>query len=77
MAMKREYYTSIIRIKGSKSHHMVPVKSDEPMDTMDFIEVSKVLSRIYVGVPLQKGDIICSNILNTGINIIVTKTIDS
>ncbi|SFN91593.1 DUF1667 domain-containing protein [Proteiniclasticum ruminis] len=75
--MKKEYYTSIIRIKGSKTHHMVPVKSDQPMERDIFIEVSKVLSRIYVGVPLERGDIICSNILNTGVNIIVTKTIES
>ena len=75
--MKSEYYTSVIRIKGSENHAMVPVKSDQPIDRSHFIEISKVLSRIYVGVPLDRGDIICSNILNTGVNIIVTKTIES
>ncbi|HSL86065.1 MAG TPA: DUF1667 domain-containing protein [Bacteroidales bacterium] len=75
--MKIEYYTSVVRIKGSKTHNMVPVKSDRPMDRSHFIDVSKVLSRIYVGAPLERGDIICSNILNTGVNIIVTKTVES
>ncbi|MFH5836705.1 DUF1667 domain-containing protein [Proteiniclasticum sp. C24MP] len=75
--MKSEYYTSVIRIKGSEHHAMVPVKSDQPIDRSHFIEISKVLSRIYVGVPLDRGDIICSNILNTGVNIIVTKSIES
>ena len=75
--MKEEYYTSVIRIKGSDYHHMVPVKSDKPIDQSHFIDISKVLSRIYVGVPLKKGDVICNNILNTGVNIVVTKTIDS
>ncbi len=75
--MKTEYYTSVIRIKGSNSHNMVPVKSDRPVDRSYFIDISKVLSRIYVGAPLTKGDIICSNILNIGVNIIVTKTVES
>lgn len=75
--MKSEYYTSVIRIKGSSTHNMVPVKSDRPVDRSYFISISKVLSRIYVGVPLERGDIICSNILNTGVNIIVTKSIES
>lgn len=75
--MKDEYYTSVVRIKGSDQHNMVPVKSDQPMDPRYFISISKVLSRIYVGVPLVRGDIICSNILNTGVNIVVTKTIES
>lgn len=75
--MKSEYYTSVVRIKGSESHSMVPVKSDQPIERSHFIDISKVLSRIYVGVPLTRGDIICSNILNTGVNIIVTKTIES
>jgi len=56
---------------------MVPVKSDRPVDRSYFIDISKVLSRIYVGAPLTKGDIICSNILNIGVNIIVTKTVES
>ncbi|MBR0576716.1 DUF1667 domain-containing protein [Proteiniclasticum sp. BAD-10] len=75
--MKKEYYTSVIRIKGSQNHSMVPVRSDEPVSHDRFIEISKVLSRIYVGVPLKRGDIICNNILNMGVNIIVTKSIDS
>lgn len=75
--IKEEYYTSVVRIKGSDQHNMVPVKSDHPMDPSYFIPISKVLSRIYVGVPLMRGDIICSNILNTGVNIVVTKTVES
>ncbi len=75
--MKDEYYTSVVRIKGSDQHNMVPVKSNQPMHPSYFIAISKVLSRIYVGVPLMRGDIICSNILNTGVNIVVTKTVES
>lgn len=73
----KEYYTSILRLKGSMRYRTVPVKSTQPMDRSLFIECSKVLARIYVGIPLQRGDVVCNNILNTGIDIIVTRTIDS
>ncbi|MBP1919604.1 CxxC motif-containing protein [Youngiibacter multivorans] len=73
--MEKEYYTSVIRLKGDPNVRMVPVKSTEPMETTLFIECSKVLSRVYAGTPVKKGDIICSNILNTGIDIIATKSV--
>ena len=40
-------------------------------------EFSKVLSRIYVSAPINIGDIICKNIMNTGTDIICTKKIDN
>ena len=40
-----------------------------------WIEFSKVLSRIYVSIPIKLGDIICKNILNTGVDIICTRNI--
>ena len=40
-----------------------------------WIQLSKVISRLYVSVPIKKGSIICKNILNTGLDIICTKDI--
>ena len=37
--------------------------------------LSKVLARIYVSVPIKSGDLICKNILNTGIDIVCTRDI--
>lgn len=73
--MRKEYYTSVIRIKGSPNIHMVPVKSTQPIDLDLFVECSKVLSRIYVSPPVRSGDIICSNILNSGVDIVATKNV--
>ena len=39
-------------------------------------EFSKVLGRIYVSSPINIGDIICRNILNTGVDIISTRKIE-
>lgn len=72
----QEVFTSLVRIKGNSKYRVVSVKSNKSVDRELFIEFSKVLSRIYVGVPINIGDIICSNILNTGIDIIATKKIN-
>jgi CxxC motif-containing protein len=66
--------TTLVRIKGAK-YNVVPVKSTNPIDKKLWIECSKALSRIYVGAPIEIGDIICKNILNTGVDIVCTKNI--
>lgn len=67
-------FTSVVRIKGSKQN-VVPVKSTKPINKNLLIECSKALSRIHVGMPIKCGDVICKNILNTGVDIICTKTV--
>ena len=59
--------TTLVRIKGSKLNNVVPVKSSKPIDKKLWIECSKALSRIHVGPPLKIGDVVCKNILNTGL----------
>ncbi|GAA0734413.1 DUF1667 domain-containing protein [Clostridium oceanicum] len=68
-------FTSLVRVKGGK-YNVVPVKSNKPMEKRLWIDCSKALSRVYVGVPIKIGDVICKNILNTGIDIICTKNIN-
>lgn len=71
----QDILTTLVRIKGS-NHTVVPVKSNKPLDKKIWIECSKALSRIYVGSPINQGDIICKNILNTGVDIVCTKNMN-
>lgn len=66
--------TTLVRIKGSR-YNVVPVKSTNLIDKKLWLECSKALSRIYVGAPVKVGDIVCKNILNTGVDIVCTKNI--
>lgn len=77
MAHEKEMgvFTSVVRVKGSEKLEVVPVKTSEPIDRELWIECSKALSRLRVGPPLRAGDILCKNILNTGIDIICTRTL--
>lgn len=66
-------FTSIVRVKGSKKYKVVSVKSSKEVDLNIWVELSKVLGRLYISTPVKVGDIICKNILNTGIDIICTR----
>lgn len=67
--------TTLVRIKGSKLN-VVSVKSNKPINRDLWIECSKALSRLYVGAPVKIGDIVCKNILNTGVDIVCTKNVE-
>lgn len=72
----KDIFTSLVRVKGNSKYNVVSVKSSKEVDISLWIELSKVLGRLYVSTPLKVGDIICKNILNTGIDIICTRDLD-
>ncbi|MCR6514875.1 MAG: DUF1667 domain-containing protein [Clostridium sp.] len=72
----KEIFTSVVRIKGDPNNKVVSVKSTEPVDISIWKELSKVIGRIYVSTPIKVGDLICKNIMNTGVDIVCTKTIE-
>lgn len=67
-------FTTLVRIKGAKCN-VVSVKSTLPIQKSMWIECSKALSRLYVGVPTKIGDVVCKNLLNTGVDIVCTKNV--
>lgn len=72
----KDIFTSLVRIKSDQSYKVVSVKSNIPIEKNLWKEFSKVLSRIYVSTPINIGEVICKNIMNTGVDIVVTKSID-
>ena len=62
----KEIFTSVVRVKGSERYKVIPVKSSSEVEKSKWIQLSKVISRLYV---------ICKNILNTGLDIICTRDI--
>lgn len=71
---KKDIFTSLVRIKGSYCN-VVPVKSTKPLDKGLWLECSQSLSMLHVGTPIKIGDIVCHNLLNTGVDIVCTKNI--
>lgn len=68
-------FTSVVRVKGSEKYKVVPIKTSAEVDKKLWIQLSKVISRLYVSMPIKRGSIICKNILNTGVDIICTRDI--
>lgn len=68
-------FTTLVRIKGSR-YNVVPVKSTKPIDKKLWVECSKALSRLYVGAPIKIGDVVCQNLLNTGVDIVCTRNVE-
>ena len=71
----KEIFTTVVRMKGSKEFNVVPVKTSRPVDKDLWKELSKALSRLRVGPPLKTGDVVCQNILNTGVDVICSRNI--
>ena len=71
----KEIFTSVVRVKGSERYKVIPIKSSAEVERSKWIQLSKVISRLYVSVPIKKGSVICKNILNTGLDIICTRDI--
>ena len=76
MMNKKDIFTSVVRVKGSDRFKVIPIKSSDVIDKELWIEMSKVVSRLYVSVPIEMGNVICKNILNSGVDIICTRDIE-
>lgn len=73
--LKKGILTTLVRVKGASEYRVVSVKSSAPIEKSLWIECSKALSRIYVGPEIEIGDVVCKNILNTGVDIICTRSV--
>jgi len=54
---------------------MVSVKSEKPIPRNILIDAVKEIAKIEVKCPVNVGDVVLENILDTGVNIIATKAV--
>lgn len=71
----KKIFTSMVRIKGCDIKEVIPVKSTDKIDKDLWLECSKALSRLRVGPSTKAGEVVCKNILNTGVDIIATQDV--
>lgn len=55
-----------------KEFPRLPVRTDKEIDIKDIFPVMREINKVEVNHPVHGGEIIVSNILNTGVNIIAT-----
>ena len=69
----RRVITSTVRLNGSYLN-MLPVKTDGSIPKDMVFDIMKVLAEITVTTPVNVGDVIVKNVLDTGVDIVSTKT---
>ncbi len=52
----------------------VSVKTDKPVPKNKIMEIMKELSKVIITEPMERGSIIIENIMNTGSNIVLTRS---
>jgi CxxC motif-containing protein len=53
----------------------VPVKTKEPVDKEKIFEIMKVINGLEIESPVKVGDIVVSNIAETGVDLVCTRNI--
>lgn len=66
--------TSTVKIDNC-NNMVVPVKTKEPIPKEMIFDVMKEINKASISLPIKVGDIIIDNILNTGVDVVSTKTI--
>ena len=66
--------TSTVRVSGGKSD-MVSVKTREDIPKGKIFECVRALKNVQVQAPIRIGDVIVSNIADTGIDVVATKNV--
>jgi len=64
-----------VRVEGGEIP-MASVRSDKPVPLRLMEEIMGVIRQAKVSAPVRRGNIIIENVLNTGANIIITRTVN-
>ena len=65
--------TAVIPVSGSETP--LSVKTAEPVPKKLIFPIMKELSGVHISVPVSLGQVILSNVLSTGIDIIATRSL--
>jgi len=64
-----------IRISGARLP-LLPVRSIEPVPKGDLFAIMDILATLNVKAPINVGDIILNNVLDTGVDVVATRSLD-
>jgi len=66
--------TSMVRCAGLELH-MAPIRTPNPIPKAKMLEAMKIIRDFKLTKPVNCGEVIIKNILETGVDVIVTRTI--
>ena len=66
--------TSTVKVDGCNDR-VIPVKTEDPIPKGMIFDVMKEINSVSAKTPVKIGDIVITDILGTGVNVVATKTI--
>lgn len=63
--------TTTVKVSGG-IHNVVPVKSSNPVPKGLIMQCAQHIATLEINAPVKIGDIVCNNILDTGVDIVAT-----
>ena len=67
--------TTTIRIEGAK-HNVLPVRTEKEIPKELMFEAIKEINKTTVKAPVKEGETIIENLLDTGVNVISSRSMD-
>ncbi|MBN1684164.1 MAG: DUF1667 domain-containing protein [Gammaproteobacteria bacterium] len=64
--------TTTVKLTGGL-YPVIPVKTGRPIPKTKIFEVMDILSNVEITVPVHIGDVVVKNILDTGVDVVITK----
>lgn len=66
--------TATVKINNGNQSRL-PVRTNGEIPKSKYMEIVKIINNIEISAPVKREEIIIENVLNTGINIIATKSV--
>ncbi|HOF00553.1 MAG TPA: DUF1667 domain-containing protein [Spirochaetota bacterium] len=75
LASPKRIVTSTCRINSTITNR-IPLKTDAPVSKKDIEKILRLISDITLNSPVKSGEVVINDILNSGVDIIATRTIE-
>ena len=69
----RRMLATTVRIRGAL-HPLLPVYTSSPFPKKHLFELTDILRRVEINSPVQAGAVVLANVLDTGINILASRS---
>ncbi|MBQ8510188.1 MAG: DUF1667 domain-containing protein [Clostridia bacterium] len=67
--------TSTVKLTGSDTDILLPVRTASPIPKGKLFEAMTVLNQITVSAPVKIGDVVCADLVGTGIPLVACKNV--
>ncbi len=67
--------TSTVKLKGSESDKLLPVRTSEPIPKGKLTEAMALIAKMEVEAPIKRGDSVCDDFIEKGIKLLACKSV--